>query len=131
MNGNDTKAMMKAALRKPEEGLKAKMEEMNSLGKIDLSGVPIYAADFAKYLWENETECIKTMKNVEVPICYLFGTEDPLFSDHYDSNIFAMMNTKNARTVILGGERHLMEIDCPERVANEVLNFIEESKKNY
>lgn len=131
MGGNDTTAMMKAALRKPEEGLKAKMEEMNSLGKIDLSYVLIYASDFAKYIWKNEAECIETLKNVEVPICYMFGTEDPFFSDHYDSNIYAMMNTRNARTVILGGERHLMEIDCPERVVSEIFMFIEESAKKY
>ena len=71
------------------------------------------------------------MKKNELPIEYLFGSEDLFFQDHFDSNIFAMMNTKNSRSIILAGERHLMEIDCPERVANEVLNFIEESKKNY
>ena len=131
MNGNDTAAMMRAALRKPEEGIKAKMAEMNSLGNIDLGNVPLYAVDFAKFIWATPEDCVETLKNAATPICYLFGTEDPLFADHYDSNIFAIMNTKNARTVILGGERHLMEIDCPERIANEIFMFIDESGKNY
>ena len=68
---------------------------------------------------------------MEIPVGYLFGTEDLFFDDHFDSNLFAIRNTKGARTVILGGERHLMEIDCPERVASEVMTFIEESRKTY
>ena len=127
----DLTAMMAAALRKPETGTQIKMAEMATVGKVDVTIIPKYAEDFTKNIWTSTEDCIETLKNTEVPIEYLFGSEDLFFQDHFDSNIYAMMNTKNARAIILGGERHLMEIDCPERVANEVLTFIEESKKNY
>lgn len=127
----DLTAMMSAALRKPETGTTKKMAEMATVGEVDATIIPKYAANFTENIWSSNEECIEFLKKNEIPIEYLFGSEDLFFQDHFDSNIFAIMNTKNARTVILGGERHLMEIDCPERVANEVLNFIEESKKNY
>ena len=126
----DLTAMMAAALRKPETGTQIKMAEMATVGKVDVTIIPKYAEDFTKNIWISTEDCIDTMKNTEVPIEYLFGSEDLFFQDHFDSNIYAMMNTKNSKAVILGGERHLMEIDCPERVADEVLSFIE-SKKSY
>ena len=127
----DLTAMMAAALRKPETGTQIKMAEMATVGKVDVTIIPKYAEDFTKNIWTSTEDCIDTMKNTEVPIEYLFGSEDLFFQDHFDSNIYAMMNTKNSKAVILGGERHLMEIDCPERVADEVLSFIEESKNKY
>lgn len=131
MQGNNPTEMMKAALRKPEKGIKAKMEEMASLGKIDFGSVENYAGNFSKYLWDSKGDCINTLKTTNVPIEYLFGTEDIFFKDHYDSNMFAIMNTNNAKTVFLGNEKHLMELDCPEKIASEVFYFINEVEKNY
>ena len=101
------------------------MEEMASVGKIDTGIIPEYAANFTKHIWSSKEECIETLKNISVPIEYLFGTADLFFLDHFDSSIYAIMNTKGAKTVILGGERHLMEIDCPEKIADEISAFIE------
>ena len=131
MTGGDPSAMMRAAMRKPETGMKLKMAEMASVGKIDASIIPKYAADFLPHIWSSTADCIDTLKNMPVPIEYLFGTEDLFFRDHFDSNMFAIMNTANSRSVFLGGERHLMEIDCPERLAEEVITFIESSKKHF
>lgn len=128
LSRKDLTAMMQAALRKPETGTKLKMEEMATVGKVDARIIPTYAADFARHIWSSTEACIDTLRNMTVPIAYLFGTEDLFFQDHLDSNLFAMMNTKNARSILLGGERHLMEIDCPERVAAEVLKFIDDIK---
>ncbi|MBQ7705624.1 MAG: alpha/beta hydrolase [Selenomonadaceae bacterium] len=125
LTGGDPSAMMRAAMRKPETGMKIKMEEMASVGKIDVTIVPTYAANFTEHIWQSKEDCIETLKNMTIPIEYLFGTEDLFFKDHFDSSIFAIMNTKDAKTVILGGERHLMEIDCPEKIAEEILNFID------
>lgn len=41
------------------------------------------------------------------------------------------MNTRHARTVILNGEKHLMELDSPERVAGECLKFFDEAAIDY
>lgn len=125
LTGDDPTAMMKVAMRKPEVGIKIKMEEMASVGKVDAAIVPKYAANFTEHIWTSKEECIETLKNMSIPIEYLFGTDDLFFKDHFDSSIYAIMNTKGAKTVILGGERHLMEIDCPEKIAEEILNFID------
>ena len=127
----DLTAMMAAALRKPETGTPKKMAEMATVGKVDATIIPKYAANFVENIWSSNEECVEFLKKNEIPIEYLFGSDDLFFQDHFDSNIFAMMNTKNSRSIILSGERHFMEIDCPERIANEIEIFIEESKKNY
>lgn len=123
--------MLKSAMRKPETGLQAKVAEMSAFGKIDASIIPKYAANFAQNIWASTEECIDTLANMEVPVEYLFGTDDLFFQDHLDSNVFAMLNTKGSRSVILSGERHFMEIDCPERIASEVFTFIDEAAKDY
>lgn len=130
LQGNDATEMMRAAMKKPE-GVKAKMAEMAAIGNnVSNPAVPEYAAS-SERIWDSKEECEAALKNLTVPVGYLFGTEDPLFDDYFDSNMFAIRNTKGARTVILGGERHLMELDCPDRVAAEVMTFIDESRKVY
>ena len=96
---------------------------MATVGKVDVTIIPKYAVNFAEHLWNSTEDCIESLKNMEMPVEYLFGSDDPFFKDHLDSNLFAMMNTKNSRGVILQGERHFMEIDCPERVADEFFTF--------
>lgn len=76
-------------------------------------------------------ECDEALKNLTVPVGYCFGTIDPLLQDYWESNLYAIMNTKGARTVILEGECHLMELDAPDRMAAEVFAFIDESRKDY
>ncbi|MBR3160197.1 MAG: alpha/beta hydrolase [Atopobiaceae bacterium] len=66
-----------------------------------------------------------------MPVRYLFGSEDPVFADHLDSSIWAIQNTRHARVVLLNGEKHLMEIDCPERVAQECIDFFESAKTDW
>ncbi len=120
--------MLKAGLRYPEAGIKAKMEEMGAFKNVDATIIPKYAVNFTQNIWASPEDCIDTLKNIAIPVEYLFGTDDLFFQDHFDSNIFAMMNTKNSRAVILGGERHFMEIDCPDKIADEVFKFIEASQ---
>lgn len=122
--------MLETGLRKPE-GIKTKLDEMKFAGKVDVNIVPRYAVDFAANIWDSTDECIETLKNMPVPVEYLFGSDDLFFQDHFDSNMYAMLNTKGARSVILEGERHFMEIDSPERIASEIFMFIEESAKKY
>ncbi len=130
MSGQAQKAM-EVALRKPAEGLKKKMDEIAALGDIGSNPEATVQAESAQLIWDYVEEAKHTLQNMSIPVCYMFGTEDPLFNDWKDNNIWAMLNTKGARSVILGGERHMMELDTPERVAQEALIFIEESKKVY
>ncbi|MBR6415251.1 MAG: hypothetical protein IKS22_04000 [Bacteroidales bacterium] len=54
-----------------------------------------------------------------------------VFRDYYESNIYGIMNTRGARTVFLQGEKHLMELDNPERVARELFDFVDQCHEGY
>ena len=123
--------MMAMALRKPKTGLPKKMEEMASIGDSAQSpAVPLYGSSPEK-VWDSIEECDYALKNMTVPVGYCFSNDDPVFQDFYESNIYGIMNTRGSRTVILNGEKHLMELDSPERVASEVFNFINECHKGF
>ncbi len=128
----DVSAMMGAAMRKPKTGVPAKMAEIAALG-VDLASQELpeeYAAG-PEHVWDSIDDCREALLNLDIPVCYLFGSEDPVFADHMDSSIWAIKNTRHARTVLLNGERHLMEIDCPERVAQECIDFFESAKTDW
>lgn len=52
-------------------------------------------------------------------------------ADYYGSNVYLWNVVKGCHFVMLQGEKHLMEIDCPDRVADEALAFIDQTHKNY
>lgn len=131
MKSQDVKKLVSIALRKPEEGLKKKMEELASLGNCELSPSIADYAEHPERIWSSSEDLDNTLKNMTVPIGYCFGSTDPLFMDHYKSNMYAILNTRGARTVFLQGECHLMELDSAERVASEVFNFIDETNKGF
>ncbi len=130
-NGGDMSAMMAAALRRPEKGLPAKMAELATLGDAATGPLPEEYAASAEKSWGSADECREALLNLDIPVGYLFANEDPVFQDHYDSNIWAIMNTRRSRTVILNGEKHLMELDCPERVVAEAFKFFDEADVDY
>lgn len=74
---------------------------------------------------DSREECIELLKNNEVPMFYLFPTDDILYTDFQSANLWAFNNTKNSRTVLLQGERHLFEMDIPHTLAHEVLCFLD------
>ena len=45
----------------------------------------------------------------------MFGTEDILYHDFYKANIEGMHLIPGVRTVLLQGEKHLLEMDMPKR----------------
>ncbi len=131
MQGKDVSRMMAAALRKPEEGLPKKMAEMASIGDSASSpAIPKYASCPEK-IWDSLEECEADLRAATVPIGYVFGSEDPLMNDYYESNMYAWRVTRGCHFTILGGEKHLMELDTPERVADEVVAFIDQAHKDY
>lgn len=131
LKSGDSKPMIQASIRNIESGLKKKQEEMESIGNVSNPAILTYGG-FAEKLWDNDIQAIEqTLRNTNVKIGYLFGSEDPLFLDHYDSNMYLPFITKGCHFTILQGEKHLMELDCPDRVANEAFFFIEQAHKNY
>lgn len=131
LEANNPKKLMSIALRKPEEGLKKKMEELSTLGDVAMTPEIANYGGYPERIWSSSEELDHDLKNMTVPVEYCFGSTDPLFLDHYKSNIHAILNTRGARTVFLQGECHLMELDTPERVVSEVFNFIDETHKGF
>ena len=130
--------MLKRVMRK-QENIPLKIAEVKSLG-ISAAGGPEVGppelesgkyGDAPKLIWDSLEDCERDMKNIKTPILFVFGTEDILFQDYYDSNLKAMQIVPRAKTILLQGERHLMEMDCLDRMVSEACFFIEESKKNY
>lgn len=121
-------------LMRKKENLHIKTEEMLKLGST-LAGIGKITNDYVVYginrLWESQQAMEECVANVEVPICQMFGVQDPLYTDWLESNQLSAVKIKNARTVLLQGEYHLMEMDCPERIGDEAAFFIESTKKNY
>ncbi|MBR1633440.1 MAG: hypothetical protein IJ682_00090 [Lachnospiraceae bacterium] len=130
---------MAKGIRKVEEGLAKKMEEAAAIGMTEANPkaaakqqeiIRTYASSPEK-IWDSKSSCAETIKNMKIPVCYLFGTDDEFFDDHYDSNMWVIRNTPGSRTVLLQGERHLMELDCPQRVVDAALDFYDECEKGY
>lgn len=130
-------ALLSRCMRK-QENIPVKIAEMKTLGPEfanamaggSKEGVEKYG-DAPQLIWNSLEECEEAMKNIHTPVMLAFGTDDILFHDYYDSNLKAMKIIPKVRTVLFQGERHLMEMDCPDRMASEVFFFIDESKKNY
>lgn len=131
LKSGDNESAMRMGLRFPESGLKKKMEELASLGETKENPVATLQSGYPELMFDGADDVKHLLATTDVPIQYLFGTEDPLFNDWYDNNIWVMMHTKRSRSVILGGERHLMELDTAERIAQESATFFEESQKEY
>ena len=131
MASEDKRPLMAIALRKPEQGLQKKMQELAALGDAKFPPMIMMYGGYPELIWNSAEELDHDLKNMTVPVGYCFGSVDPLFKDHYESNMYAAMNTRGARTVFLQGECHLMELDCPERVVSEYLSFIDETKKGF
>ena len=132
-------AFMARGIRKVEEGLAKKMEEAAAIGmnKNDpataaktQSIIQTYASA-PEMIWGSKEACAEGLKNMTVPVGFLFGTEDEFFDDHFDSNMWAIRNTRGSRTIFLQGEHHLMELDCPQRVVKAAFDFYDECEKGY
>ena len=131
MDCGDLKQLMANALRDPVGGLKKKMEELQSLGgSVSSPEISIYGG-YSELLWDSTEDLKHTLHNMTVPVGYCFGSTDPLFLDHYKSNMYTVLNTKGATTTFLQGECHLMELDSPERVVSNILTFIDETHKGF
>ena len=118
-------------MRNVETGLPKKMAEMKSIGNSASSPAePLYASAPDK-IWDSLEQCENDLRNAIVPVGFMFGSEDPLMADYWDSNMYIWKVVKGCHFTILQGEKHLMEIDCPERVADEAFTFIDQAHKNY
>lgn len=131
LKDKDVSKMMEAAMRKPKEGLPKKMAEMKSLGNNAVSPAIFQYASSSEKVWDTLDDCEHDLRNATVPVEYLFGSDDPLMHDYFDSNMYAWKVTRGCRFVILQGEKHLMELDTPERMADEVFDFFARSQKHY
>ena len=126
-------------MRHSEIGLSKKMAEMKSITEIPEIAPEGYGntPPELKYylgteiLWDTREECEQFLETMPTPVCFMFGSDDALFHDYETSNMYTIQKVNRAKTVFLQGERHLMELDIPERIASEADFFIQECKKNY
>lgn len=120
-------SLMLKAMRK-KSGIFKKIAEVSSLGNAvkELDAAVGKYASSPQLLWKSDEACENDLRKLDVPVYFLFGSDDILYLDHYESNQYIKEITRGCKFKILPGERHLMELDCPERVAEEVFDFINE-----
>ena len=125
----DPAGSLRNSIRNPAK-VPIKLHEVKMLGDDFSSPIIPKFGGYPEMYWNNDFEALKKFltEEISVPVCYLFGSADPLWHDYEKGNWWAIMNTKKARTVVLEGERHLFECDTPKRLAWEAFNFIEWTK---
>lgn len=128
-------SLLPKVMRNLKDGVPKKQAEIATLkmGPEEYGKTPP-AYDYvigAGLMWDSAEECKAFLETTTTPVCYMFGTEDLLFRDWMESNMEVIFCTNRARTIFLQGERHLMELDCPERIAREAMFFFEDSQNDY
>jgi len=111
-----------------KEGFALKAQEIATIGMnpgMAAGSKANYFGSHAELNCDSREECMELLKNNEVPIFYLFPTDDILYADFLSANLWAFHNTKNSRTVLLQGERHLFEMDIPQGLGREILTFLD------
>lgn len=122
--------MLGAGLRK-KELLPWKVEEMKTIGGTSRADIIMAYGAAPEKIWPTLDDCEQALQTMTIPVGYCFGTHDLVNEDFYDANLYAVYNTRGARSIFLQGECHFMEMDCPQRIADELHSFIETSKKDY
>ena len=77
---------------------------MASLGNLDGKEIELASkwGGFPEYIWDKDLKAVeKSLKNTNIPIGYLFGTNDILFNDYYNANILLFNITKECHFTIL------------------------------
>lgn len=127
--------LVQKVMRHTETGVPKKMAELKSLsaGPEGYGQTPpdTRYISSSNLMWDSNAECEAFLKEMETPVCYMFGTEDILFQDWESNNMKVIAETNRAKAILLQGEKHLMELDCPERIASECSFFIQETMKHY
>ena len=90
-----------------------------------------YYGSHAEAAFDSYEEVKAFYPTIKTPVLHVFATDDILYWDFKEANEFAIYNIPGSRTVILQGERHLMEMDMPVKLAREVAVFIEGLKLAY
>ena len=81
-----------------------------------------------EWVCDSYDEVRERLTTNEVPIEYIFSTDDILYEDYKTANEWAVFNTARSRSVYLQGERHASTMDIPHRLAWECMSFFEWAK---
>lgn len=96
--------LLSRSMRK-QENIPIKIAEVQTLGSSAAGGPEAgeQNSEAGKYgeapqlIWDTLEDCEETMKNIKTPVLFVYGTEDILFHDYFDSNIKAMQIIPRAK----------------------------------
>jgi len=118
--------------------LPLKVEEAKTVGTTGTVGARqvdpeiVHYGSYTEEVFFNSYEQIKEyIPTIETPVLQVYATDDIFFRDWKTAHESSYYGIPGARTVILQGERHLMEMDMPNLLAKEVDFFIERVKMDY
>ena len=113
---------IRATVRK-EESIQIKLQEMKTLGKSGLIRSP-YMGSFMEC--KSYDEVLDFMKDVHTPMLMIYGTEDPGYKDWKAQIMELAAIVPDMKLVTYQGERHLFELDIPDKIAGEVLFYLDQ-----
>ena len=99
-----------------QELLPAKIADVQTVGGLaDIDPQMAVYGSHPEKIFASYEETRAFLRAVQKPILLMFGTEDILYHDFYKANIEGMHLIPGVRTVLLQGEKHLLEMDMPKR----------------
>lgn len=78
--------------------------------------------------FEDYEDVLEYMSHINVPILMIYGTEDPGYKDWAEQIFKLAAVVPDMKLVTFQGERHLFEIDVPDKIANEVIFYLRSLK---
>ena len=111
---------IQAIVRKPES-VAIKINEMKTLGPEGLM-TSKHMGSFTEF--ENYDKVLEYMSHINTPMLMIYGTEDPGYKDWTEQIFKLAAVVPDMKLVTYQGERHLFEIDVPDKIANEVIFYL-------
>lgn len=109
--------------RHPECNYSLKECEMATVDYSAFQKISSHPSFFPLAEYKTREEVLAFMDTVKTPILFYYGSKDHMYEDWA---IEAAMHAENGKIVIVNGERHLCELDIPERMALDCIAFIDQ-----
>lgn len=121
---NGLMKFIKATVRK-RESVAIKINEMKTLGPDGLM-TSKHMGSFTEF--EDYEDVLEYMSHINVPMLMIYGTEDPGYKDWTEQIFKLAAVVPDMKLVTFQGERHLFEIDVPDKIDNEVIFYLSSLK---
>jgi pimeloyl-ACP methyl ester carboxylesterase len=123
MMTDSIKAFVEQIVRKPEN-IEKKIQEMMS---VDSRAIGITPHQFGLE-GKSDGEMKAIFQSIKIPVLIISASEDSMLDFAFLQLLYS--NIKGCKVVLFEGEKHLFEMDIPEKIADEVFLFVDQVGKD-